>query len=108
MYGLIGRKTGQAVGYKYSDANVSKGLCLIRVFERCWITLANFVGKCHEVSVQIAPKIAPVAVGLTWVTFLREGVFKSHGPNNFFRGINRPLAEGFFYNTILKSTSDCL
>ncbi|XKL67111.1 hypothetical protein PGB90_010531 [Kerria lacca] len=26
LYGIIGRKTGQAPGYKYSDANVSKGI----------------------------------------------------------------------------------
>lgn len=29
LSGLIGRKTGQAPGFQYTDANISKGKCLL-------------------------------------------------------------------------------
>jgi len=30
LYGLMGRKTGQAAGFKYSDGNISKGITWTR------------------------------------------------------------------------------
>lgn len=49
LWGLFGRKTGQAEGYSYTDANKSKGkyyTCAFTVFEEskesCWMALTLF------------------------------------------------------------------
>jgi cytochrome c len=38
LHGLIGRKTGQAAGFSYTDANKAKGL---------FYTLLNFSARVH-------------------------------------------------------------
>ena len=45
LHGLFGRKTGQAPGFAYTEANVSKGelllhkLLLLKLTIRAWLTM---------------------------------------------------------------------